>query len=245
MLFFSCDKTDAHYIQVILNLTSWTNLYIVRPFDCPSGQVKNLITELLNYPNASVVPMSKNTTGFDDFILLSSANKLIEDKSTYSYWAGIFSNALEKHVKFDFHAALHLNVISPRMSNQSRGYIYHDSNSHNYFGRLLPNGTMVFEYHIPVNSFAPILNPHLHHHNISHPHHHNRTHAHVSVHRNNSHIPISHNISHPHHHNRTHAPIHRNNSHIPISHNISHPHYHNRSHINNQLRIHQKNITKI
>ena len=58
--------------------------------------------------------------------MLMQANKLIEDKhSTYSYWAGFFSNATEIHVDVTYHEIM----------NGDKRYIYHDELSGKYFGK--------------------------------------------------------------------------------------------------------------
>lgn len=198
-------------------------MYILRSPECHSDLVQDIILDLLRYPNSSIIPNTINVTGFDDFILLSSANKLIEDVSTYSYWAGIFSSATEKHVNAQYHSMPFLNKISPDLRRKNYGYIYHDTVYNNYFGKLQPNGIIIYDYHIPPTSSAIPINIH-HHHNNSHNFH------------NHSHSHNFHNFTH--HHNRSH-PLHnqnnqnnlRNHSHLP------HPRFHN---YNNHTHSHFK-----
>ena len=121
-------------------------MFIVRPFYCHDPEVIDTIIDLLRYPNSSIVPTSSKVTGFDDFILLSSANMLIEDVSTFSYWAGVFSNAKEKHVLLDYHGIIPWNRT---IRNRNYGYIYHDFENYNFFGRLQSNGTIIYDYYLP------------------------------------------------------------------------------------------------
>lgn len=69
-----------------------------------------------------------NSTGFEDFVMLARANKLITDKySTYSFWAGFFSVGSE----------VHLDVVTQAGDGgllKDKRYVYHDESKSKYFG---------------------------------------------------------------------------------------------------------------
>lgn len=140
-----------------------------------------------------------NITGFDDFILLSSANKLIEDVSTYSYWAGIFSNATEKHVDFGFHGMLRVGEGRTTRPAIHNGFIYHDARNNDYFGELLLNGSINYRYHLSADKNETIPR------NIRHPHgHHGHHHPSHQISSHVNHTRISSNMTSLHGHgNRT------------------------------------------
>ena len=78
------------------------------------------------------------------------ANRLIEDKfSTYSYWAGFFSNATEIHVDVRYHGVL-----------EDKRYVYHDEKSRVYFGKYSNNSSknrkILFDEYPNVN-FTVVL----------------------------------------------------------------------------------------
>lgn len=122
----------------ILNGTVWERVVLVMPPGCHGAKYKELISWITtSYPNVSS-SSSKDATGFDDFILLVTANILVEDRSTYSYWAGIFSNATEKHVDNTWHG------VSPFDDS----YVYHDPKARMYFmknvrGKLIPQTSRI------------------------------------------------------------------------------------------------------
>lgn len=93
----------------------WRNLYISKPpTPCLSGYSILLHYLLQQYRNVSILPYA-GSSEFYHFLLLLSADKLIEDKaSTYSYWAGLLGDASEVHVDADFHPAIN-----------GPNYIYH------------------------------------------------------------------------------------------------------------------------
>jgi hypothetical protein len=66
----------------------------------------------------------------DDFILMILAPRLVEDKvSTFSFWAGVFSNSSEVHVDVRSHGVI---------ANASK-FMYHDTLTDEYFGRYDPS----------------------------------------------------------------------------------------------------------
>ncbi len=113
----------------------------------------------------ATIILDTNATGFDDFLLLSSAPKLIEDVSTYSFWAGIFSNASEKFVQVAYHGVL----------KEDPHFVYHDVKSNHFFGTIAPNGTVSYKYHIPPGQLVTneMILHHRKHHNVGkHPNSH-------------------------------------------------------------------------
>jgi hypothetical protein len=198
---------------VILNITYWTRLFIVRPPDCAAAVITKIISSLLEYPNSSIALQSPHPTGFDDFILLSTANKLIEDVSTYSYWAGIFSNAAEKHVDTSFHGFLKLGEGNSTRLATEQGYVYHDAKHDNYFGSAHLDGRVTYRYHLPstsrVNETTRLAHHAAHPHNrthgeggMAHPHNRNPTHtgstgmAHTHTHNGTRGVHAAHNQTH-------------------------------------------------
>lgn len=126
-------------------------MYLLTPPVCRG--IGSILSELLKYPNSSKIPSNNTITGFDDFILLSSANKMIEDVSTYSYWAGVFSSASEKHVSAQYHGIPLYNFSNKKDAKiDTDGYIFHEIHKNNYFGILQPNGKIIYKYNIPPNT---------------------------------------------------------------------------------------------
>ena len=117
---------EISFVQTILNNTFWKKLFVVKPPGGCGGSYAPLWQFLTKHPQAVIVPESSDYTisSFDHFLLLLSAKKIIEDRySTFSFWAGFFSNATEIHVDARYHGVLN----DPK-------YVYHDQTTHSFFG---------------------------------------------------------------------------------------------------------------
>jgi hypothetical protein len=171
-----------------VNYTYFDNLLLLSPPRCQGFSLEVIRWLLHLYPNrAARVPPGSS---MDDFLLLMNAPKFVEDVSSYSYWAGIFSNSTEKHVRLDYHG------VCP----ENAGYVYHDVKKHRYF--LTPGGRprdrtefqkqsaegggedgpllIIGQKGSETQSENSLLNhshPVVHHKGHIHPHHRNHTHS--------------------------------------------------------------------
>jgi hypothetical protein len=128
---------DRQSIELILNSSSWDRIFIIKPPDCVGGITKDLIRWIhATYPNVESLS-SSDATGLDDFVLLISAQNLVEDVSTYSFWAGLFSNATEKHVNLAFHG----------INSHDLSYVYHDTEAKKYYLKLI-DGKLLQQSHL-------------------------------------------------------------------------------------------------
>jgi hypothetical protein len=121
--------TDKQMIERIMNSSRWDRTIIVHPANCTGSSYRSLI-ESLRATQPSTVFTTSNDAGLEDFVLLVLAPYLVEDRGTFSYWAGVFSNATEKHVYLKFNG----------ISSDDPAYIYHARGA--YFMRYV-NGSLV------------------------------------------------------------------------------------------------------
>jgi hypothetical protein len=118
--------SGAEYLGMILNNSNWDRIYVVKPNGPCWHRYRESISFMKRTYGERVIVDDGNYSSFEHFLMLIQANKLIEDKhSTYSYWAGFFSNATEIHVDVLYH-----DVIPG-----DKRYVYHDELSGKYFGR--------------------------------------------------------------------------------------------------------------
>lgn len=67
-------------------------------------------------------------SGLRDFVLLAAARRFIADRSSFSYWAGLFSAGDEIHVNINYDG-VHSDPATRKK------YVYHDNRKDMYFGR--------------------------------------------------------------------------------------------------------------
>lgn len=115
------------FYETIFNNSIWRKLYVISPSTSCRGTYLIPQRYLLSLHNASLISSETNDYGsMDDFILMILAPRFVEDRvSTFSFWAGVFSNSSEVHVDVRTHGVV----------TNSTKFMYHDAWSDEYFGQ--------------------------------------------------------------------------------------------------------------
>lgn len=139
----------------------WRVLHVITPSVCVGKNGQLLDWLLLEYGDRVQLERGSSSSlekvtrkdiddGLSQFILLAAAPRLIADRSSYSYWAGLFSVAREIHVNINYDG-VHMDPVSKYR------YVYHDNRKDIYFGHYSDSndGNFSAYKHVVFSVLAP------------------------------------------------------------------------------------------
>jgi hypothetical protein len=154
---------DKLFYEVILNRTSYENIWLFQAPECPTklnpnpnrdGLVSGVIRLLTTKYHAKRWPIPPNMTDDSELLLhdlagLSQSKKLILPVSSWAFWAGYLSNASEIHINAPPHHQVMYGLSQ---------YYYHHEKTREYFGRLVNvNDSFDIVYQVELSSSGRII----------------------------------------------------------------------------------------